>query len=317
MSQTPPTPGRQHLKLVTTDVVTAKSGRAGRLMNVGADADVLLAAGERTPVVGDRVRVLGDHRVGTVAAERGGQLTLHLPNGDGYTVPAESTELIEETAEQLQATELTRQELARLYTATQVITRDQAVNIGWTYSQINYGAWSELKHSGNLALLEAGLRGTTDQWLDEEAAIMGELRRHVQRTGDDTDIRAASIAESTAGAVAVRHLIDVIPGWTQKHYDHATRAWRENIGPVHQDDELTPASWSDRPVPSAATKRQFDADMAAMDRVIVDRGALRIDEHSEYGDTYLDEERLGPELTAQLVRLRDYGVDNGLFADIS
>lgn len=71
-------------------------------------------------------------------------------------------------------------------------------------------------------------------------------------------IVANAIAQRAAAAVYFRDRIGERPGWTQEAYDHMTRPYREAIGPVHPDDEATPASWAQRQHTVLSAERKYE-----------------------------------------------------------
>lgn len=135
---------------------------------------------------------------------------------------------------------------------------------------IGFGKVSQSERM-HLADIESGINeGMNEEWRNQAArafvqfkqedadALSPEARlRELLDETADTHLRALErmgilpdeqyeqdISRRTALAVLYRDRIDdSSDNWTQDHYDHLTRAWREAVGPVHPDDEPRPASW--------------------------------------------------------------------------
>lgn len=100
---------------------------------------------------------------------------------------------------------------------------------------------------------EARLRELLDESSDDQL-------RALERVGIMEDERyEQEISRRTALAVFYRDRIDdSSDNWTQDHYDHLTRAWREAIGPVHPDDEERPKSWDATQHTAMSPARKFE-----------------------------------------------------------
>jgi hypothetical protein len=82
------------------------------------------------------------------------------------------------------------------------------------------------------------LRDIIDEAVDDAHA---SLKRRGFLEGEEREL---AVTRQTALALFYRNRIDdSSDDWTQDHYDHVTRAWREAVGPIHPDDEARPASW--------------------------------------------------------------------------
>lgn len=116
-------------------------------------------------------------------------------------------------------------------------------------------AFMEFEHSDDTAQTpEARLRELLDDSFDGQALALA-------RVGETDDERyEQDIARRTALALFYRDRIDDSSGgWTQDHYDHVTRAWREAIGPIHPDDEVRPASWDRTQHTAMSPSRKFES----------------------------------------------------------
>lgn len=100
---------------------------------------------------------------------------------------------------------------------------------------------------------EVGTRELLDDSFDDQL-------RALERVGImDDEKNEQEIARRTALALLYRDRIDdSSDNWTQDHYDHLTRAWREAIGPVHPDDEERPASWDTTQHTAMSPARKFE-----------------------------------------------------------
>ena len=270
-------------------------------------ASTELPVPSRPATAGDRILI--DGRVGHVMSDDG-LLEILYPNGDVAIEPANAGALVVETAEEAAETAATRAGIESIYETVIHLDADQSQGIRWTFEKINVGGWGELNKQAGDALMDAdidlGLMETSDELYNDLHRGAGE---------DDTQIIDAALASTTARALAARTLIGQVDGWTQEAYDHVTRPWRQNIGQVHPSDELEPASWSKRAIPSAAEKRAFDRDLARLDQLVVDKGAYLVEMDEDTGDIYegIDEEKFGPELSAEYSALQARGYERGLF----
>lgn len=78
------------------------------------------------------------------------------------------------------------------------------------------------------------------------------------RDDQNERIAANAIAQRTAAALYFRDRIGDDPNWTQEAYDHITRPYREAVGPIHPDDEQTPASWALRQHTVLSPARKYE-----------------------------------------------------------
>ena len=283
---------------------------AGRFTDKDQSApETSLTVVDQLANVGDLVDV-GDRR-GQVTEITNGTYLVVYPNGD-QSLETKRTATVHTAVADTISTLAVVVAIGRIRDRAATLTDQQVEDLVWTNAQTNVGAWGDLRHNAEVALIDATIFGHRDQWLDEHAATVDDLTVQQRQQLTDPHIAARTIAGRTAEAVAARHLIGQVDGWTQDGYDHLTRPWRENIGPAHPDDEARPASWDLRPAPSAGLRRAFRDDLAKINAVIIERGALIVDE--EDGWTGVDEEKLGPELSRTYSGLQQYGYANGLLS---
>lgn len=115
-------------------------------------------------------------------------------------------------------------------------------------------AFQQFEYADGLAQNpEASLREMLDESSDDQI-------RALTRVGMMDDERyEQDISRRTALALLYRDRIDdSSDNWTQDHYDHLTRAWREAIGPIHPDDKERPASWDATQHTAMSPVRKFE-----------------------------------------------------------
>lgn len=129
---------------------------------------------------------------------------------------------------------------------------NEGMNVEWRNQAAR--AFAQFEHDDSTAQHpEARLREMLDESSDDQL-------RALTRVGMMDDERyEQEIARRTALALLYRDRIDdSSDNWTQDHYDHLTRAWREAIGPVHPDDEERPKSWDTTQHTAMSPARKFE-----------------------------------------------------------
>lgn len=264
----------------------------------------------RKPAFTAGERVLAVDRLGTVDLVVGDTLTVRHPNGDLALYSTRQVSALDETDEvSLRRTEIAAA-ISEIRDFLPTLPDQVAEDLSWTERSINNGAWGDLRNEAQVALIDAKIFGKTDPWLDDVTDTIDDISAESRSILSNERHVARAIASQTAQALASRHLIGEVDGWSQDGYDHLTRAWRECVGSVHPDDETSPASWAKRPAVTATGRRQFFADLQRINDVIDERDALVFDDdESRVG---VDEEKLGPELSSAYTKLQQYGYANGL-----
>lgn len=115
-------------------------------------------------------------------------------------------------------------------------------------------AFTQFEHDDSITQNpDARLRELLDESSDDQI-------RALTRVGMMDDERdEQEISRRTALALLYRDRIDdSSDNWTQDHYDHLTRAWREAIGPIHPEDKERPASWDATQHTAMAPARKFE-----------------------------------------------------------
>ena len=144
-------------------------------------------------------------------------------------------------------------------------SRSERMHLTAIESGINEGANVDWRNQAERAFMqfayddgvaknpEARLRELLDESSDDQI-------RALTRVGMMDDERdEQDISRRTALALLYRDRIDdASDNWTQDHYDHLTRAWREAIGPVHPDDAERPASWDSTQHTAMSPARKFE-----------------------------------------------------------
>lgn len=254
------------------------------------------------------MRVTVDLRAGTVTRVDGDTCVIEYPNGDQALEDEKDVEPVDEPDEVRGDRQVAAQAIVGIRKSLRE-GQEKFGDLAWVQRAINDGAWSDLRDTAVVGLIDTGANGYRDVWLDEHAAEINDLSIAERRALEPDAAKAFDIAETTAEAVSARHLIGSVDGWTQEAYDHLTRPWRVTYGSIHPDDEVSPESWGKRSIPTLAARQVFLNDLEKINAEIRGRDALI---HFEDGFDGIDEEKLGPDLSRAYSNLTSYGYANSL-----